>query len=428
MIYDIHAPWKTLDPWQKKYIATKGNCFVLCGRQSGKTAAASIKFGDRAAKNPKQIILMVAFTENQAYNLFFKTLMYLRAKYPDMIKRGRDAPTKHKITLKNGSIIMCYAVGLTGEGIRTYTVTSLVIDEAAPMAREVFIAVTPMLSVTGGTLDLMSTPRGKGGYFYECSDQCPNPKENFTRFYVSAEDCPRHSKEFLESERESMTKLEYRQEYEARFLDDLRRLFSDELIKKITTRKEEKVEGGKNYLGVDVARMNRDEFAYAIINKGIKMYKQVYNHMTRNVPIPKSTREIMRLNVIWKFKREYIDSGGMGIVVCDLLRESLLDKRKVVEINNASRVYARDSSKKDIVEKRKRVMKEEIYFNALRLMEQGKVELLDKDEIRRSLASIQIEQDGNKITIWGDYSHITEAIVRALWCSQDKSLNMYIIS
>jgi len=53
MKYDILRPWLTLDPWQKKYIETEGNCFLLCSRQSGKTAAMSIKFGKRAVEKKK---------------------------------------------------------------------------------------------------------------------------------------------------------------------------------------------------------------------------------------------------------------------------------------------------------------------------------------------------------------------------------------
>ena len=59
--------------------------------------------------------------------------------------------------------------------------------------------------------------------------------------------------------------------------------------------------------------------------------------MTKNVPIPESVRRIIALNSQYNFKKEYIDSGGMGISVCDLLRENSENKRKVVEINNASR-------------------------------------------------------------------------------------------
>ena len=431
MEYNIHEPWKTLDDWQKKYIATEGNCFLLCGRQSGKTTAMSIKFGDRAVNKPKSIIGMFAFTEKQAYNLFFKTLMYLKARHPDKIDyKGDKKPTKHVIHLENGSQIMCYAVGLDGAGIRTFTLTDLVIDEAAPMAREVFVSLTPMLSVTKGSLDISSTPRGKEGYFYECSDDVSlgkKIKKNWTRFYVDGEDCPRHSKQFLEEEREAMTKLEYATEYNAKFLDDVKQFFPDELIKAICKGKRRPfIIPGRYYYGGDVARRDKDEFTHEIVDIVKDRLIHVENIMTKNVPIPESCRTIIELNGKYKFKKEYIDSGGMGITVCDILRESPSDKNKVVEINNASRIYERESGSHP--EKTKKLMKEELYKNLLRLMEQNKVILLDDEEVMLSLKSILMDFTGRKgeMQLWGRYSHITEGIIRACWGIKDKSFDLWI--
>ena len=420
MKYNILEPWKTLDPWQEEYIRTEGNCFLLCGRQSGKTAAASIKFGKRAATKKNRVILMLAFTEKQAYNLFFKTLMYLKAVHPKMlITKGEHKPTKHIINLKNGSQIMCYAAGLTGEGIRTYTVTDLVIDEAAPMAREVFIATMPMLSVTGGNMDLLSTPRGKEGFFYDCSKS-----DDFKHFYVSAEDCKRHSKKFLEAQKERMSQLEYAQEYLAMFLDELRRVFSDKLIKKccVLKRRERILPGRTYFLGCDVARKDKDEFTFEIIDRtNRESLEHVENILTRNVPIPESAKRIVNLNSLYNFKKEYIDSGGMGIAVCDILREDEKNKRKVVEINNASRRYTEERE-----ERKKGILKEDLYENLVRLMEQGKIKLLDDEEVIMSLQSIQFEIVNGKVRYFGNYSHITEGLIRSAWCTQDKSLNIYI--
>ena len=418
--FDIFKPWETLDPWQEKYINTKGNCFLLCGRQSGKTTAASIKFGRRAVENKNQIILMIAYTEKQAYALFFKTLLYLRENHPKaVVEKGGFRPTKHEINLKNGSKIMCYAAGLSGEGIRTYTITSLVIDEAAPMAREVFIAVSPMLSVTGGSLDILSTPRGKEGFFYECSK-----KDNFTKFYVSAEDCPRHDKEFLKQEKESMSELEYAQEYLAKFLDELRQFFPNDLIKKVCTgKRSETILPADYYLGCDVARKDKDEFSYEILDGTDKEnLVHVENIVTKNIPIPESTRRIISLNKQYDFVKEYIDSGGMGISVVDLLREDENNKRKVVEINNSSRRYVEDG-----VDKKQGILKEDLYENLIMLMEQGRIILLDDEDVIASLQSVQYEILNGKIRIFGNYTHIVEGLIRAAWCAKSKSLNPCII-
>ena len=427
MIYNIFEPWKTLDPWQKKYIETEGNCFLLCGRQSGKTAAMSIKFGKRAAEKPKSIIMMIAFTEKQAYNLFFKTLMYLKALYPKMIKRGKWKPTKHQIYLTNGSQIMCFAAGITGEGLRTYTLTDLVIDEAAAMAREVFIATTPMLSVTAGTMDLSSTPRGKQGYFFDCSDQCPDVKENFTRFYVSAEDCPRHSKEFLAAERVTMTRLEYAQEYLAQFLDDVKQFFSDDLIRQTCTLPGDKsgISGSlilstrEYFLGVDIARMGDDESTFEVLERTeSRRLVHVESLITTKTLTTDTTRKILELNKKYGFKKIYIDTGGLGVGVFDQLLEEDDTKRKVVSIDNATRALDKDETRK------KKLLKEDLYVNLLRIMERVEIRLLKDENVMASLKSVQFDQETQKI--FGNNTHIAEGLIRAAWCVKDKSLKMFI--
>ena len=367
---------------------------------------------------------MLAFTEKQAYNLFFKTLMYLKTFYPHMIKRGSDKPTKHQIHLKNNSIIMCYAAGLTGEGIRTFTITDLVIDEAAPMAREVFIATMPMLSVTKGNVDLSSTPRGKHDkdgkekYFYSCSKD-----DTFTKFYVSAEDCPRHSKEFLKSERERMTRLEYAQEYLAKFLDELRQVFPDDLIKKccILKRREIILKERRYYLGVDIARMGEDESTFEIIDRTDKENLiQVENQVTKKTLTTETTKRILNLNKIYDFSQIFVDDGGMGVGVFDQLLDEDETKRKVIAINNEARPLDKEGLRK------KKVLKEDIYNNLVMLMEREKIKLLDDPEIALSLKSVQFELVNGRPKYIGNYTHIAEGLVRAAWCTKDKHLNPYI--
>ena len=423
MEYDIFQPWKTLDPWQKEYINEKGNCFLLCGRQSGKTTAASIKFGTLAATKNKRIILMIAETEKQAYNLFFKTLMFLEAVYPNKIKRGKEKPTKHQINLVNGSILMCYAAGLDGSGLRTFTLTNLVVDEAAPMAREIFVATMPMLSVTGGVMDIMSTPRGKEGFFYDCSKD-----DTFRKFYVSAEDCPRHKKDFLENQKKQMSKMEYAQEYLALFLDEVRRVFSDEIIKKCCIlKRREFFRPGKYYLGVDVAGMGRDSCTYEEFDKiSDEEIEQVENIVENRNYTTDTTDRILELEKIYKHKGIGVDGAGVGFGVFSELLRTNETKRKIEDLNNSSRLTNVDGTKS------KKLLKEEMYMNFLSLMEHGFLKLLDDDEVISSLKSMQFEDEINEgrrstLRIFGQKSHIVEGMIRGAWmATKDKSLKLFI--
>src|SRR3990170_1582961 len=90
-----------LDPWQEKFIQTKGDKILCCGRQVGKSVICGIDAGEYAANNPKNVILMIAPTERQAYALFEKTLAYLSDNYKQLLKKGKERPTKTQINLKN---------------------------------------------------------------------------------------------------------------------------------------------------------------------------------------------------------------------------------------------------------------------------------------------------------------------------------------
>ncbi len=112
-----------------------------------------------------------------------------------MIVKG-DGDNAISLAFRNGSRI----VGLPGtEGtIRGFSAVSLlIVDEAARVPDEMYKAIRPMLAVSNGTPWLMSTPRGKLGFFHET---WMNGGEAWERVKVTAEECLRISKEHLKEE------------------------------------------------------------------------------------------------------------------------------------------------------------------------------------------------------------------------------------
>ena len=91
----------------------------------------------------------------------------------------------------------------------------------------VYTAIRPMLAVSGGQLVLMSTPHGRRGHFYEA-----HKAGEFRTFTITAEQCPRITKEFLESERRALGDSFYRQEYFCEFLDTIDQVFRSEHIER----------------------------------------------------------------------------------------------------------------------------------------------------------------------------------------------------
>lgn len=409
-----------LDDWQRQIVAHEGNLCVRSGRQCGKSTAISWKVGKYALTHPNKTIMVISAVERQALLLFEKILSYVVLKSKISIKTGKNKPTKHKIQLKNGSVIHCLPTGESGYGIRGFTIDMLVADEAAFISEDVWQAVTPMLAVTKGSIILLSTPFGREGYFARCFKD-----PTFKKFHVSSESCPRISKEFLKQEKARMSKLQYQQEYLGEFVDDLMQLFPDPLIKASQSLKRAPPSDDRCYLGVDVARMGGDESTFVILAKNGDKLRQKDLLITKNTLTTETTKLILSLENKWHFRRIYIDDGGMGVGVFDQLLTSPATKRKVVPINNARR--SQDNEDKRL----KKLLKEDLYLNLLRLMEQGKIKLLDDPEIFLSLKSIQYEyvsREGQptRLRIYGNYSHIAEGLIRAAWCTNDKSLSPYI--
>ncbi|MBI2684923.1 MAG: hypothetical protein HYX27_01305, partial [Acidobacteria bacterium] len=117
-------------------------------------------------------------------------------------------------TLANGAQVI--ALPDSEETIRGFSAPRLiVVDEAAFASEDVFKALVPMLTVSAGTIMLLSTPNGQTGYFYE---QWHNDNSPWTRLQGSLKDCPRVSKETIDQMRQTMSKDDFAQEFECKFI------------------------------------------------------------------------------------------------------------------------------------------------------------------------------------------------------------------
>ena len=157
-----------LDPWQKQVLEHKGNKVICSGRQTGKSTVASILASEFAVSTPNKEILIVSVTEDQARELLMKCLFYIDSTYKKRIKTNKSFTNREKITLTNNSVIRTKAVGMSGLGVRGFTIDMLIADEAAFMPEDVWPAVTPMLLTTGGDIVLISTPCGRKNFFFKC--------------------------------------------------------------------------------------------------------------------------------------------------------------------------------------------------------------------------------------------------------------------
>jgi hypothetical protein len=414
-----------LDRWQNAVLdEEEKNITIRAGRQVGKSTIIGLKVFFYAIEHTDKTILVVAASQRQSGLLFEKIKSFFVEYSPELIK---EDPTMTKLILTNGCKIYALPAGRSGYTIRGYSIDLLIADEAAYIAEPVWIALIPMLAVTKGKLILLSTPFGKGGYFFDSFGDI-----DFKQFHLSSEDCPRIPKTFLLKEKGRMTKMEYAQEYLGEFIEEFSQLFPTALIKKCVKFEEwnYKINFNKTlkyYLGVDVARYGGDENAFCIAElqregKTIKIVKIV---TTTRISTTDTIGRIQELDELFNFKRIFIDDAGVGGGVTDVCIEKL-GKAKVVGLNNASkRVQVQGE------EKNRGILKEDLYSNVLIMMEQDKIELINDPSLLRSLKSVEFEYTADRgtrhLTIKGKYMHIAEALVRACWCMKEKGLNLFIM-
>lgn len=445
------------DSWQQKILDHNGDICARTGRQVGKSVTISKKVAQFALEHNNTVILVMAPAKRQSAHIFEKIMDELKKVneamiaeaggfHDDIEKSTRSneiarreferahglftgMPTKTEVNLKNGTRVYCLPIGKTGTYIRCLTIDLLVGEEAAYIPECVWTAVKPMLAVSKQTRGLgweflLSTPFGKGGYFYNATLD-----EDYLQIHVSSESCPRISRDFLAKERRRMSKTEYAQEYLGEFVDDFNQFFSTDLIKSRMTfiswdREKNYSSANSYYLGMDIAKYGGDETAICILEMDLKAHCRIVRvDAKENMKITETSRWAERLDELWHFKQIFVDNQGLGEGVMDLLREKL-GKSRVTGLNNSSKSITDGNDGED---RRRRILKEDLYSNALKMMEQAEVDLIADMKLQKSLKCMQFEYTNEQnLRIFGPYSHISEAFVRACWAKKQKKLRLFI--
>lgn len=210
------------DEWQAKLLRSDAKRIILgCCRQSGKSTVTSILATHTAMFVPGSLTLIASPSERQSA----ETLRKIRENFeslPDAPKFATDSVLKFE-TEQNSRVI---ALPLAIKNLRGFSQPDLVIvDEAAFVEDGLFHALSPMLAVNPkARLILLSTGNGKRGFFYEIWRN-GNPKE-WLKIEITADECPRISREFLANERATMPEFLFDQEYYCRFTDSQTQVFS----------------------------------------------------------------------------------------------------------------------------------------------------------------------------------------------------------
>src|SRR3990167_4705023 len=256
---------------------------------------------------------------------------------------------------------------------------------------------------------MFSTPNGPQGFFYKSYHDAI-----FRKWHVNSEECWRIPKDFLKSEMDRMSKHEYDREYRGLFTHVQDGLIDIDLIQKSMLVKECNPKL-LHFLGVDVARYGKDDSVVAFSE---------YNYATRKshicrVEVIRGKRRLTHLvgfisSVVkekkYNIRKIVVDETGVGSGPVDMLVEQF-GKRLIIGVNNAARSIDKTSEGR-----RRRIIKEDLYSNLIRMLEKEILTLDDDINIMRSLRNVRFEytSKGN-LRIFGPDHDIAEAIVRAVF-------------
>jgi hypothetical protein len=214
------------DDWQADALRTPAaQLLLLAARQSGKSTISALLAVDEAIHRPPALVLLLAPALRQSQELFRKVLDALHAL-------GDAAPavaaeSALRLELANGSRIISLP-GAKDATVRGYSnVALLVVDEAARVSDPLYMALRPMLAISGGRLILLSTPFGKRGFFHH---EYTAGGPEWHRVKITADQCPRIDPAWLAAERERIGDWWYQQEYGCEFVETDDQVFGYEMV------------------------------------------------------------------------------------------------------------------------------------------------------------------------------------------------------
>jgi hypothetical protein len=334
----------TLRPHPGQSLVLRSNArykVMNCGRRWGKTKLAAHIITKKARK-PNQMLWWIAPTYKVVKRGYTEVLKQL----PDDVLTHEPPPDTNFdagrsviLRFKNGTRMEFYSAerpeGMLGAGV-----DYAVLDEAAIMPMRIFnqIVRPTLMDRRGGAL-MISTPRGRN-WFYKVWQlgQDPNEKE-FESWTFESWTNPTLPEGEVESMRQTMPRLEFQQEVEAKFLAEGSSVFllSDAALQMAEVFENGTVQGfspeGQHvFLGIDLARTNDYTVIYGTREKD---RRNVYFERMQAIAWAEQRRRIGR--AVGRMMRAgatgvtlMVDEGNAGSVIVEDLQEAGFD---VVGVN-----------------------------------------------------------------------------------------------
>jgi hypothetical protein len=197
---------------------------VNCTRQWGKSTTTAVKLMHMMTYRPGSLSLIVSPSGRQSGELLRKCESF--AEVLGYAPKG-DGVNEFSMLLPSGSRL----VALPGSEAKTRgfgAACLLVVDEASRVPDALYKSSRAFVAIGGGEIQLLSTPFGRRGFFFEEWERSQNG--SWERYEVPATECPRIDPAFLEEERQHGGEWWVKQEYLCQFVDVTEQVFSHQVL------------------------------------------------------------------------------------------------------------------------------------------------------------------------------------------------------
>jgi len=182
---------------------------LLCTRQFGKTQITALKALHFALTHPGALVVVASPCERRSAEWLLRVTKLLRNLG---LRHRRDGIHQFSAVLPNQARL----IGLPGvaDTNRGYPADLLIFEEAAYVPDALWKALTASLVATRGRLWLISSAGPQSGFFYHQWNETGIP---WTRFQVTAEQCPRIKPESLAEQRLFLGESAFNREFQCEF-------------------------------------------------------------------------------------------------------------------------------------------------------------------------------------------------------------------
>jgi len=256
--------------WQRRWLDDESLFRALLkSRGVGGSFIIALEALTESLLRQESLILLISYSQRQSLELFRKVKWLLEMLGRATLTWGGEtyrsirlaSESKTQIELSSGSRII--SLPNNPDAIRGFRADHVYVDEAGMFRNdfEIKSAIVPSIVGRTGRLSLVSTPKGRRGWFYEAWSGGV-----FSRHTAHYAEAAHISSAELQGLRATLTELEWRQEMEHEFLDEANAVFPYETILQCLYDEADRPPTNPTYMGVDVGRL-RDSTVVTLLER-----------------------------------------------------------------------------------------------------------------------------------------------------------------